>query len=314
MDEITLNLLEARKKLNLTVDEVSIKTKIRPHILATLEEGNFTFLPPVYIISFIKTYAAFLKIPDNEIESAIQSIRKLTKYEKPPSVIIPKSDITELERQPFSFKNLKKRKLPKLNQGNLVNYILYTAIGLAVITLIYIAFFMGDSHNGSSFRNDNGIPKPDTALIKTNDKNLANFFEGQDSIIFSAKGLDTAWLRINIDGAESQQYLVVPKFEKSWVAKKFIILSLGNAGAVEFKRDGAVLPPFGNKGNVIRNVKITKNQVISSSNPWAAGKDSSYKATVKKPAVKKQAKPPDQPRLIEPSDLQKSYKPFEKKK
>ena len=216
MEEIKLNFTSARKKLNLSIEEVSKITKIRPHILANLEEGNFTFLPPIYIISFVQTYAGYLKIPASEIDSAVEYLRKLTKYEKPPPVNIAKSNVTELERQPFSFKNLKKRKLPKLNHGNLVNYILFSAISLVVLTLVYIIFFTEDSSVNKSFQGETGSVKPDTALIKTNDNKLNNFYEGQDSLILTAKGLDTAWLRINIDGAESQQFLVVPRFEKMW--------------------------------------------------------------------------------------------------
>lgn len=283
-----------------------MKTKIRPHILATLEEGNYTFLPPIYIISFVKTYSSFLKIPDDEIEEAVEYIRRLTKYEKPPEANYIQSNVTELEKQPFSFKNLKKRKLPKLPQANIVPYLLYIASGLALLTLMYFLLFMDDD-NASSFQGDSGN-KPDTALIKNQ---LEESEEVLDSLVLEARGLDTAWLRINIDGTQSEQLVVVPEFEKEWSAKKFIILSLGNAGAVEFKRDGKVLPPFGTKGSVIRNVKITKDQVVSSASPWNVQKDSTVK--VVKKVVKKQPKPVEPPRMLEPSPAQNTLKPFEKK-
>ncbi len=64
MNNIGERLNQARLAQNLSIEQVSAKTKIRPHILEAIEAGRHDVLPEVYIKSFIKTYSNFLKITE----------------------------------------------------------------------------------------------------------------------------------------------------------------------------------------------------------------------------------------------------------
>ena len=86
------------------------------------------------------------------------------------------------------------------------------------------------------------------------------------------------------------------------IAHEFFQLSIGNEGAISFKRNGVQLPSFGTKGSVIRNVKITFDKVDVSSAPWSNPKDS----IVRRP--RKKVEPPKQQpfRMLEPSNMEKA--------
>jgi len=299
-----LNFKEAREKSGLSLEQVSTSTKIRPHILQAIEDGELSILPPTYIVSFVKTYAAFLKFPNDEIEYEIEQIRKKYHYQKPQPVVIPEIKEQEKEEK-FSLSSIK-GKISKSKQMNLIAYVIYSALGLALISLIYFSFFYSGSEQ-QTFKGEVGNII-DTTVIKS-DKN-ADRQTAADTVILDARGIDSSWLRVNIDGVESEQILIEPGFEKTWNAKSFVILTIGKEGAIEFKRNGLVLPPFGPKGSVIRNVKITKDQIISSSAPWIPQKDS----LVRKPVLKKKEKPEPPIRMLEPAEVKKSYEPFQQKK
>ncbi len=143
---------------------------------------------------------------------------------------------------------------------------------------------MGDSEK----RNFSGeLEKlPDTAVVENVNDDLEAFFSKKDSIILEAIGKDTAWMKIVIDGKKAEQVTFYPETERRWSAKDFFLLSIGNEGAIRFIRDGEALPRFGKKGTVIRNIKITRDEIKVSSSPWAS--DSTKKKRKRKKKVKKQ--------------------------
>ncbi len=74
MNSFSQKLKDARNRQGLSIDEIAEKTKVRHHIIKAIEEGDFMAMPEVYMRAFIKTYASFLKIGENEIKYALDKI------------------------------------------------------------------------------------------------------------------------------------------------------------------------------------------------------------------------------------------------
>jgi hypothetical protein len=49
--------------------------------------------------------------------------------------------------------------------------------------------------------------------------------------------------------------------KKRWSANEYFIITQGNIGAVQFSRNGKLLEPFGTKGTVVKNIKVTRDKV-----------------------------------------------------
>src|SRR4030067_2522341 len=60
-------LVEARKKKNLTFEQVEKETKIRKRILRQLEEGNWDELSPTYAKGLLKNYASYLGLDERRV-------------------------------------------------------------------------------------------------------------------------------------------------------------------------------------------------------------------------------------------------------
>ena len=74
MSSIGNQLKEARGKKTLSLDDVYSRIKIHPRVLNLLEEGRFEKLPsPLFVKSFLKSYAEFLEL---DSENLIQAYEK----------------------------------------------------------------------------------------------------------------------------------------------------------------------------------------------------------------------------------------------
>ncbi len=289
------NLLRnARESLNLTLNQVSDKTKIRPHILEEIENGNYSVLPLPYLLASVKTYAKILRLPQEDVESLNNYIKtKAGVKEEKVYNIQKKNERIDIKDKSHRIK-LGKYEL-NLKTSNIINYLIYSALGLTAIVLLYVTFFMNENEP----RNFSGeLEKgPDTTVIENVNDDLESFFANKDSIILEAVGIDTAWMKIVIDGKKASQVTFYPETERRWSAKDFFLLSIGNEGAIRFRRNDVELPPFGKRGTVIRNIKITRDNIKISSSPW--GTDS----TRRRKRKVEDKKPKKEILFLEPSNV-----------
>ncbi len=60
LKKFTEELKEQRERAGITLQNVAAKTRIDIKFLEALEDGNFNFLPDIYVKAFIKQYAKFV--------------------------------------------------------------------------------------------------------------------------------------------------------------------------------------------------------------------------------------------------------------
>lgn len=259
--EILKNEREAKK---LSIKQVCEETKIRDRVLVAIESEDYSVMPEVYLRSFIKVYAEYLNV---KLEKYANESGEPEKNGRRDSSAIKKNKIfedltfnfkpnVELDHNTFSQKRFK-----HFNKQYLVNILIYTALSLALITLLILAFYPQDTQ-----QNETKNQKKDTMNIKQEPSGLLSSFsqsDAGDSIRLEAISSDSSWLYIDIDGVSRKEALLVPKDKKEWRANEFFVLTVGNAGAVKFYRNGQELPSFGGYGKVARGIRITRNDIIT---------------------------------------------------
>ncbi|MBK6290473.1 MAG: DUF4115 domain-containing protein [Ignavibacteria bacterium] len=143
---------------------------------------------------------------------------------------------------------------------------------------------------------DNDIPTTDVVDVTSSaDQSIAD----TDSLILTAIASDTSWISITMDGTRNQQAVLLPEGEYRWSAMEKFVVSLGNAGAIQFFRNGRPLPAFGRSGEAVREIRISRKDVNASNTtfkapPAPATKERAAKPTAQqtiKPAVTPAAKP-----------------------
>lgn len=263
MQTLGEKLRELRIGKNLSIEDISKITKIRPQYIAAIEDNDFDVLPGVYVKSFIRTYANILKYDKDELENDLKEIFK-TQIQSKSLTNINSNETNEKQ----SFRPVNKKKIKTSKTTNFLHYFLYAGLILSAVILLYFSFFGDSMPKSSDITNLSTEKNSDTAIITEPKNELLQFFQTSDSLIVEAKATDTAWLRVDIDGKKIDAGLMIPGMTKRWSALKYVVINLGNAGAIHFTRNGEELGYFGSKGTVIRNLRITRNKIESSASPY----------------------------------------------
>lgn len=268
MEEFGLKLKQIRESHNISLEDVNKKISIREIYLAMMEEGKFFELPPVYGKSFLKTYCQYLEIPLSEYSEVIEKLEKEEKSKQKTSTIKspPKFNLGNQSKK-FNLSNFDKNNyLEKvLSQFSFIQhpkFINYFVISLFSMIVLFFLFPFEEDKSLTNQDESLEAMAPDTMLLAEEEKGLFSYFQGSDSLILEAYSIDTCWLKLNIDGKINKEVLAVPKMRMRWSAKNYFIITQGNVGAIQFIRDGKNLEPFGARGSVVKNVKITKSEVL----------------------------------------------------
>ena len=262
MKEFVQILTDTRKAKGLDMAEVSRKTGIRQSVLEQIESGELPNLPVVYIRSFIKKYATFLGLDENSYSELLNVLNsKLAKeqLDHRPLTNDNSSSIDPSDQNIVSI--IKSKKYANLiSDKRIVSSLLYLGLGLAIISIIYFVFFSSDSKSDAIINNEENTIE-NIQDESSDEDGLFDYFESSDSLVLEAFALDTAWISITIDGKINEEILMKPGTKKVWKAANIFTFTSGNAGGVQLKRNGEKLDPLGARGNVVNNVKITKDEI-----------------------------------------------------
>jgi len=271
MEELGRKLKEARESKGLSIAELSELTKIREHYIEDIERGDISTVSPVYAKSFIISFAKAVDLPQEDYVAEMNSIISKARATRPKQ--LPKHD----ESIKNSIKGSDRRLVDSLRPDNLrsaftqenIKKTLVVLIGLLGLIVVYIVYFDVGSENVADPVLTNGTIVSDTTFIdvdldeESEDEGILGgmFSSGQDSIILTANAIDSSWVKVVIDGKRVDEKLIVPGEKITWKAKEYFLMTQGNVGALEIRRNGKLLEPFGAKGTVVKSVKITEKEV-----------------------------------------------------
>ncbi len=269
-------LKEAREEADISLDEISSKTRIDLKFLSAIEEGNFEIMPEVYIRAFIKEYAAFVQLDPTEtlekFELAKKGKTKETKVEEPS----PKKSTSEKPKEkqkqfgdeiPAPSKESKSGLQPQ-------KVLIYTIsiVVLAVLIVVYFLFIKDSSP-------DIVVEKPFEEVMQEKDtkENTDRFKVKEEtsadtqpvaqedslSLLFTAN--DTCWVNVTIDDGNNTEFMLYDNGIKQVKALRKFDLVIGNLGGVELKLNGNPLTINGTKGQR-KTLSINKDGIINNSN------------------------------------------------
>lgn len=259
----------ARQQRNLSIDEVSKLTKIGVRVIESIEHGNFQALPPTYMRSFVRTYSQFLNIPEPEINLGDKP--EAQRFQAQPTEQVSPLSMPENVFTPGYFSDQKRR-----NQRILAG--IYAAVGclLAVVGyLVWIAPPVARKADDTMLTRPLRIIAEAVKPSSMRDTAAVSFAQSSDSMILEARAIENAWLSIVMDKKRNEQFTMEAGKIYRWAAARSFSFSLGNAGGVSFTLNGRTLEQFGEKGVVVRDVRILRDAVrgtviSSSSNPALA--------------------------------------------
>jgi len=271
-------LRSARQQRNLSVDEVSQRTKIRPKIIDAMERDDFAALPATYMQAFIRTYAQFLGVQDLPDLPSGMSVSKLHAPATVPGAA-PSAPRDVSAPNAMTSYNFSSRQA-KTTTEQALKWI-YGAVAVLVCSAVYVWFYgnpfaepQDDQPTVQQLQVTNELPAG-SALIITEKRDAASAtlnptIAAGDSLILEARALDNAWMSVVMDKRRSEQQMLEAGKTYRWAAEKLITFSLGNAGGVQFTRNGVPIEMLGKPGAVVRDVRVTREGITASSIPALA--------------------------------------------
>lgn len=278
MDPLAQRLRSERERQGLSVRDLAVVTKIREPYIEAVERGRYDVLPAVYVRSFVRTLGSALGISSKEINKLMDDAFDIEAGETPER--LPAAKPPQQPSQPLLSDTMAKASeavsatvqkagsavtegfqrardlVPATIMFQDQRRLIVIGIVLGVVLLSVIAWFV---FSGGDDDNAGLMDRTSTEITVGSDgASMA------DSMLLTAEVVDSAWLTITMDGARTRQLVLVPGEEYEWRASKTFVLSLNNAGGVRFYRDGEALPLFGQKGQAVRRVTITRTEVVSS--------------------------------------------------
>jgi len=262
MESIGAQLKKIRLGKGITLEEVHKRTKIHLDILKSIEDDSFVNINPVYLKGFLKIYCGSLGVNPQDY---------LTGYKGPQGAI--KSSIEEEKSRKFLEPVMARRRFLNTKIIFIIVSIIalvFLAIGLVNLTKVIsskVAAFAKKT-KASIQTKSSQVKKPGSVksqpklltktVVKSRSFEVAAGKDNESGIRIGIHAIDDCWIQAKVDNRIIFQNVLKKGRIESWTAKDKIELSLGSAGAVQLEVNGKLIPPLGRKGQVLKNIVITK--------------------------------------------------------
>jgi cytoskeleton protein RodZ len=268
MESSGARLKKLRLEKGISLEEVQKKTKIHLDILKSIEDDSLVNLNPVYIKGFVKIYCGFLGVDPGEYLSGY----------KENGAAIPATRAGEHNDKFFGAAGAKKTFFKPRSVAIIVLAVTFVFLTVGVANLVK---FIAKSGSRKS-RAQLVLPKPEkkaakktpakfkavlpaagsqnkTENIKPAAAVSAPADDQEPGVRIGLHALEDCWVQARLDGKIVFQNILKKGRFESWSAKDKAEISLGSAGSVRLEVNGKLIPSLGRKGQVLKNILITKD-------------------------------------------------------
>jgi len=247
-------LRAAREARGISREEAAAVTRIKPVFLAALEEDDYHLLPDErYLLRFLEEYARFLNVDARAVQGRFAE---------------------QIAPDPGSLAVFPVKRTITVPLRGLVPALLLLAI---VIPSAFIGFslLLNRTRGGQTpdrgerpeltrealpvrsppSTPETGSPAPVAAGTPTLSQPPISP-GAQEAKTLRAQAKEMTWMLVTIDGRETRDVLLRAGETWQWRAQEGFVLTVGNAGGVELILDGRRLPPLGEPGQVVRDIRL----------------------------------------------------------
>lgn len=277
LKQFSKELKETREKAGITLQKIAAKTRIDIKFLNSIEEGDFSFLPDLYVKAFIKQYAKVVGLDEDitlqnyfdakEIKNEERTVEKPPAQKKDTTAeIVKKEETGESKETIKSFDDSAKEEEGTGAPRNLNSLVIGGSVvgATVVLLLIYLIFFNSSSNIIVEEKPYDEVlqESPKRFVEKENEtdnqtKNLP-VIEAMKLNISNTDSTDSAWVFVVIDDTTSAEFLLLPSISRSVSGNNNFQITLGNSGVIKMKLDDKDVTFDGRRG-VVRYFKIDRN-------------------------------------------------------
>lgn len=252
---VGLLLRAAREARGITREEAAAATRIKGVFLAAMEEDDYHLLPDEqYLLRFLGEYAAFLDLDLQDIRRRF--VQQIARDRSSLAVFPVKRTVT------LSLRRL----LPAL-------LVLAFLIPVLFIGLSLLANRGREAPRSERAETSEAVavreaphaePPPRTeetvgpvgSVLPAIPDHPTPTETPEAAYTLRATTNEMTWMLVTIDGGETRDVLLRAGETWEWHAQKGFVVTIGNAGGVTLTLNGHPLPPLGEVGEVIRDLRV----------------------------------------------------------
>ena len=254
-----------RERQGLTIQDIAKGTSIRALYIEAIEKGEYGQLPgTVYAKGFIRNYANFLKM---DADAVVRQFMEENHPEEVAAAEEAKQQLAEAEEQSKAEAKAKlatgsEYREQVTSSNSRQNTWLIALIVLLVGAGAYYLFAMDDSSAPKTANKTvtqtakAPTAKSQPAKEPAKTQEAPKKVEGVELV---AKFTDKCWTQVVADGKTVYEGTIEPGKTETWKGKEKVVITAGNAGAVEMKVNGQDMGKAGDIGQVVEKTFTPDN-------------------------------------------------------
>ena len=290
LDKYAEELREAREKKGITLQQMAAKTRIDIKFLEAIDNGNFSFLPELYVKAFLKQYAMVVGLDEKETVERYDDAKagKLVIKEEGKSLLEQKVDIekeTNVEEETLkeivsepekkhhetplkTFSDVSSQKAHDGSASKNKKLITNVSIAIAATALILIFYFLFFSDSTDIVVEEKPYDQvlqetKERFQIEEKEELLQTSTEISDSLlvqIMNVDSVDSVWVLVIYDDVSKEDFMLYPGRSKTVRASRNFKFTFGNSGVVSLKLNNSPLN-FEGRRRSVRHFKVDSSGI-----------------------------------------------------
>lgn len=276
LDKFAEELREQREKSGITIQQIAAKTRIDKKFLEAIDQGNFSFLPELYVKAFIKEYSMVIGLDGDETVKKFLIAREGKDYNE-----VLEQEKLEKEKAKESKKVESPIHKPTVKSAPVKSYyddslnkketddtdadktkLMYAAVaGIAVILIAVLYLFVFSKSDEiiveetpiEEIVSDNSQRFEEEPLSNQSPESLTN----ADSLLLEIFSSETTWVNIFPDNGQSIEFILYPNSSRKLSAQNSISATIGNSGGVSLKLNNQPVE-FSGKSRSVKHFRIDR--------------------------------------------------------
>lgn len=286
-DKLADELREQREKSGLTLPEMATKTRIDLKFLEAIDQGNFSFLPELYVKAFIKQFAKAVGLDETEIIKKYEAAKNGIEYnpatetpenknEEPVKTEAPKPVVKPASTLKSYVEEHPEKKAEDNKKQNKLSIILGAAASVIVLVFLLLYVFV--------FNKSDKIIVEETPIDEViQQQNIERYVEDEqvdesdqsgtennslsaDSLYLTISATETSWVYVLLDNKKIQEYTLSPNSKITFTALNNFKATIGNAGGISLYLNNKVVEFSGRSGSV-KHFQLDRNGLIYLNTP-----------------------------------------------
>ncbi|MBE0551091.1 MAG: DUF4115 domain-containing protein [Ignavibacterium sp.] len=287
LDKFADELRQQREKSGLTLQQMATKTRIDLKFLEAIDQGNFSFLPDLYVKAFLKQYAKAIGIDENIALKKFEAAREGKEFDpnppapieevkqaEAPKVESPKTEAPKpIEQSTAPLKSYVDDHKQKSDEDESKSNSQLMVFGLSGVVLIIVAalvyFFV--------FNKSDKIIVEETPIEEVIEQGNQRYIEEEpaeqiigdstmvpvssDSLYLTFYAKETSWVFVVLDNNRTQEFTLSPNSKFSVTASREFKATIGNSGGVTLQLNNQSVDFTGRVGSV-RHFKLDKTGIV----------------------------------------------------